>query len=185
MPQGKTETSLSDFIVPTLDTSLGETSANDVTSIGAQVAPHDFEIPPGTAQPTRAAADSLPTAILENWSKLASIQLTSRFYNRLLRAAVSQRGMPLKTGPLRAFLDFWLVVRSSAVTPEIVIAPDGSLHAEWYKSDRDRLDIRFTDRQAFFGLFANKEIYEGVTNPAYLANILLKHPARPLRWNPR
>jgi len=132
---------------------------------------------------------SVPTSIASSWSEIAQADLTVQLYDRLLQIAAAPAGWrgpgskPLKAESLQSFLTFWLEVRSDAAEPELALAPDGTLHAEWYHSHRKRLDIRFGGSQLVFGLFANNLIHEGTERANTLASLLKSHPSKPLRWH--
>jgi hypothetical protein len=66
-----------------------------------------------------------------------------------------------------------------------VLAPDGTIHAEWFESSRKRLDAKFSERDVVFGLFAQNNIVEGVDSVATVAQILKLHRSKPLSWSQR
>ena len=107
---------------------------------------------------------------------------------RLASIAPGWRGpgaQSMKVSSLNRFLHFWSLIRDDAVEPELALAPDGSIHAEWFKSLRQRLDIRFTDPNVRFGMFTNNNILEGADKLSTVAQILKDHHAKPLTWQPK
>jgi hypothetical protein len=137
------------------------------------------------------AADSLPESLLTSWSRIAQANISVRMYRDLVRIGMQPPGwrgpgsLGLRPASLRNFLEFWSAVRGSAVEPELALAPDGSLHAEWFKSPRQRLDVRFLDRNLVFGLFTNNNVLEGAEKHNTVALILKAHQAKPLSWSAR
>jgi len=131
---------------------------------------------------------SMPTSILANWNEIAEADFTVSLYMHLVRLAKKPAGwrgpgsLPLQSSSVRKFLAFWKEVRDDAVEPEVALAPDGTLHAEWYRSDRQRLDIRFADSKLFFGLFDRGRVIEGADDLLISALILKSHQSKPLRW---
>jgi hypothetical protein len=151
-----------------------------------QHAPYTSGRPPQIEQ---LGTGTLSNAIMANWGKIIKAQLSERMYAKIENLAVgpgsmigSNVGRPLDAKSLGDFLDFWTHVRSIAVEPEITSAPDGTLHAEWYKSDRQRLDARFTVNSVMFGLIAGTKLIEGAETPETVASLLRNHPAMPLQW---
>jgi hypothetical protein len=138
-----------------------------------------------------APANSLPQSILSSWSRIAQANMSVRMYGDLVRIAAQQPGWRglgsrgLRPASLRNFLEFWSAIRDGAAEPELALAPDGTLHAEWFKSQRQRLDVRFLDHQVLFGLFANNTILEGAEHRDTVAQILNAHHAKPLSWSSR
>jgi hypothetical protein len=135
----------------------------------------------------RADTRVLPTSIEVNLSKMMKARMSQRMYDRLVRVAATRSDAAsgyraLTPGSVSDFLDFWILVRNVAVEPEITVAPDGTLSAEWFKSVRQKLDARFVNGKVFFGLFAGTNILEGVDAPQAVADYLKKHSAKPLLW---
>jgi hypothetical protein len=89
----------------------------------------------------------------------------------------------LSSPALLRFLDFWQLVRDEASEPLLTLAPDGSLVAEWFKSVRQRLDVRYSSRSVIFGLITPKNILEGAESAETVATILKLHPQKPLSWH--
>jgi hypothetical protein len=135
--------------------------------------------------------NSLPDALLSNWNRIAQANMSVRMYRDLVRLAMQPSGWRgpgsrgLRAGSLKSFLEFWMAVRDSAVEPELTLAPDGSLAAEWFKSPRQRLDTRFLDHIAIFGLLMNNNVLEGAETRDTVASILKAHQAKPLTWSAR
>jgi len=142
-----------------------------------------------SAAPLRASvahtsAASLPTAIADNWGKIGSLNLDPEMLARIMRlAAAAGATRSLTSRSLNDFLDFWKLVRFSATAPELTVAPDGTLYAEWFKSRRQRLDLRFTPRAVIFGLIDGNTINEGAQPAEIVAATLKAHPSKPLRWS--
>jgi len=156
--------------------------------------------PLGAARPSNAMrpfepksypTDSLPESILANWSRIAQANLTVGMYANLVQVALRPPGwrgpgsLSLRTDSVKDFLEFWGSVRANAAEPELALAPDGSLHAEWFKSQRQRLDLRFSNKRVFFGLLNKNNILEGADDKDTVGNILRTHHASPLTWSAR
>jgi hypothetical protein len=152
--------------------------------------PHTFDTSSArTQQSEQVGTETLPNAIKANWGKIIKAQLSERIYVKLESLAAGPSSMlgpnaarPLDAKSLGDFLDFWVRVRTIAAEPEITSAPDGTLHAEWYKSDRQRLDARFTANGVMFGLIAGTKLIEGAETPETVASLLKNNPAQPLKW---
>ena len=135
--------------------------------------------------------DSLPESIWTSWGRIAQANMSVRMLGDLVRIAAAGDGWrgagsrALRAGSLANFLEFWSLIRADAKEPELALAPDGSLHAEWFESQRRRLDVRFADKHVFFGLFSNNTIVEGVDDLKTVAQILRLHRAAPLKWSAR
>jgi hypothetical protein len=88
--------------------------------------------------------------IADHWGELARSGLSQRTFAKLLAAAARRSGPPLQSASLTSFLAFWRSVRTDAKEPLLGLAPDGSIHAEWYKSPKQHLDIKFGPTKLFF-----------------------------------
>jgi hypothetical protein len=135
------------------------------------------------------STEAMPAALISNWTKLKSSGLSSRFYSRLVRLASDRfsSGPPrtperLQPTSLSNFLDFWEKIEEVAAEPEISLSNDGSVVAEWFRSPEQRLDIKFGQNTAMFGLFNKRNILEGAEKKDLVALILLSHDAKPLQW---
>jgi hypothetical protein len=133
------------------------------------------------------STEALPPTIVASWGPIQHADMSSAMYDKLVRLASAPAGRvsvsdPLNASSLRHFLQFWSMVRDEAVEPELGLAPDGSIHAEWFKSVRQRLDVRFAGSKARFGLFTSNNILEGAENLTTVAKILKLHHAKPLKW---
>ena len=118
------------------------------------------------------ATGVFPSSVTGNWNKWIRARLTDELQSRLIKIAGQGRrtnARVLTAESLGEFLDFWNLVRGSAVEPEITAASDGTLCAEWFKSRQQRLDVRFVAGHAVFGLFTRGGILEGSENPANVA----------------
>lgn len=137
------------------------------------------------------SANSVPRSMLAFWTRVAQANMSVRMHSDLLRVAgqpsgwKGARSVALRESSLKTFLDFWTAIRDSAVEPELSLAPDGTLLAEWFNSPRQRLDARFVDHKVLFGLFANNRILEGAESSGVVAQILKSHPLKPLTWSAR
>ncbi|MFZ0844636.1 MAG: hypothetical protein WAM62_02510 [Pseudolabrys sp.] len=137
------------------------------------------------------STNSLPNSIWTSWGKIAQADMSVRMFSDLVRLANAPDGwrgagsVALRPGSIKNFLEFWSIVRGEAVEPELALAPDGSLYAEWFESQRKRLDVRFAEQNVFFGLFAKNNILEGVDHLTTVAQILRLHQAKPLTWSAR
>jgi hypothetical protein len=128
-----------------------------------------------------ATTNTLPPSIAANWGSVARARMTRHMYARLLRVAAS-RSSALTAKSLADFFDFWVRVRAASAEPEFALAPDGTLSAEWFKSQRQRLDVQFAGRKVIFGLFAHNDILEGAQSLQTVAELLKNHPSKPLQW---
>jgi hypothetical protein len=150
--------------------------------------PEDLQGFPGK---TEVPTETLPETLQGSWTKIARANMSVILYADLVRVARLASGwagldtQPLRPKSLQNFLEFWTIVREVAAEPEVTLAPDGSLHAEWFKSPQQRLDVKFADQKAFFGLLTNNSILEGVDELHTVAQILMLHRARPLSWTAR
>jgi hypothetical protein len=132
---------------------------------------------------------TLPLAIASNWSRLALFGIGPPLYARLMNLAKREPGWrglgsrPLDSGSLRVFLEFWKLIRDSAVEPQIVLGANGHIQAIWQRNSRRSLDLEFTASGAiYFGLFDGPSIQEGVDTADQLANVLLNRKSEPLKW---
>ena len=140
-------------------------------------------IPAGARSDTTSV---LPKAIADNWGKVLRAHVSEAMQSRLIRIASARRGpnaKALTTQSLGDFLDFWNQVKIDAVEPEITVAPDGTLCAEWFRSPQQKLDVRFALGRAVFGLFSRRGILEGSESLGNVALYLRNHSARPLQWS--
>jgi hypothetical protein len=144
---------------------------------------------PGTT--AKIEANSVPDSLLTFWTRIARSDMSIRMFGELVRIAAQPAGWRgrgsrgLRAASLRSFLDFWSAVRDDASEPELSLVPDGSLLAEWFKSERQRLDVRFVDHSVLFGLFANNRVLEGAEKRETVAQILKSHQLKPLTWSAR
>jgi hypothetical protein len=109
-------------------------------------------------------------------------------YGRLVKLASASDGWAgpnskaLNAAAISRFLNFWQLVKTESAEPSLTLAPDGSLMAEWFKSERQRLDVRYSLRGVIFGLVSPKNILEGAESAETVATILKLHPQKPLSW---
>lgn len=137
----------------------------------------------------RGTSDTLPIAIASNWSRLALSGIGAPLYARLMNLAKREPGWrgpgsrQLDAGSLRVFLEFWKLIRNSAVEPQLVLGPSGHIQAIWQRNSRRSLDLEFAATGAiYFGLFDGQSIQEGVDTVDQLANVLLNRTSEPLKW---
>lgn len=155
-------------LAPSLPEPTVHSTGAGVTSVAGPIGPNTNAVPP---------------AIQANWGRIAQARLPVHMYRSILRIATLQ-APALVPISLAYFLEFWRRVAADAVEPELVLAPDGTVHAEWFRSPRQRLDVRFAaSGKAVFGLFANTDVLEGAYNTEAVATLLAAHPARPLQWS--
>jgi hypothetical protein len=146
------------------------------------------ESPHAVPSPRLIPTNAAPSKIIDAWGAITQAGMSPGIYAKLVRLASLQPGWrgpaarALRPSSLNQFLYFWSLVRSDAVEPELALAPDGSIHAEWFKSSRQRLDVRFTESNVRFGMFVNNNILEGADKLTTVAKILKFHHAKPLRW---
>lgn len=119
-----------------------------------------------------------PESIRQNWIGLAKSKLSQKTYGRILRLAIDAQNQgisPLKSGSLRTFLTFWEVVRDIAPEPDLTIARNGNIVAEWHKNWQRHLDIEFKeDGMVLYGLFIGKIVNEGRDVARVLAERLVE-----------
>ena len=135
--------------------------------------------------------EALPAAFVSNWTKLKSSKLSPKFYSRLLRLASGRFGTTtvapsnerkLRPSSLSDFLEFWSQIKGEAVEPDVSLSNDGSISVEWFKSNDQRLDIKFAEETVMFGLLNSGKILEGAESKELVALILRSHSAKPFRW---
>jgi hypothetical protein len=137
----------------------------------------------------RSTTGALPNTISETWGDIVNAGMSVGMYGDLVRMATVPSGwrgpgsLALRSISLKNFIAFWLAIRDIAKEPELTLAPDGTLHAEWFKSVRQRLDVRFADKNVIFGLLNQDKIVEGAEQPNTVAEFLKLHPAKPLSWS--
>jgi hypothetical protein len=139
----------------------------------------------------RSTTGALPNTISENWGDIVNAGMSVGMYGDLVRMATAPSGwrgpgsLALRPLSLKKFIAFWLAIRDVAKEPELTLAPDGSLHAEWFKSARQHLDVRFADKNVIFGILNQENIVEGAEQPNTVAEFLKLHHAKPLSWSAR
>lgn len=144
---------------------------------------------PGTAATIE--ANSVPDSLISLWTRVARSNMSVRMFGELMRIATQPAGWrgrgshALRATSLKNFLDFWTAIRDNASEPELSLVPDGSLLAEWFKSERERLDVRFVDNLVLFGLLAHNRVLEGAEKLDIVAQILRSHQLKPLTWSGR
>jgi hypothetical protein len=143
---------------------------------------------PPSERPRQTPTSAAPRKIIDAWGAITQAGMSACMYAKLVRLASVPPGWrgpatrELRDSSLTQFLHFWSLVRADAAEPELALAPDGSIHAEWFKSPRQRLDVRFAENNVRFGLFVTNNVLEGMDKLTTVANILQAHHAKPLRW---
>lgn len=131
----------------------------------------------------------VPAAIMRNWLMLANSGLSDVTYTRLLRLAqqsekpawISTRKMSAES--LASFLKFWMIVRHTAVEPDLVLLPNGNVQAEWYRDEKHNLDLEFlVGDSCIFGLFDGRNVAEGAESIASIESLLRAKDFAPVRW---
>jgi hypothetical protein len=165
-------------------------SGTRITRVADNVGATTTKTKPRVPSPQMVPTAAAPPTIIAAWGAIRQARMSSEMYGKLVRLASVAPGwrgpgaQPMKVSSLNQFLHFWLLIRDDAVEPELALAPDGSIHAEWFKSLRQRLDIRFADVAVRF-VFTNNNILEGADKLATVAEILKDHHAKPLTWYPK
>jgi hypothetical protein len=114
--------------------------------------------------------------------------MSVKMYGNLVKLAGTPDGWAgphskgLNVAAINRFLSFWQLIRDEAVESVLTLTPDGCLMAEWFKSDRQRLDVKYSPRAVIFGLITPKNVLEGAESAETVATILKFHPQKPLRW---
>ncbi len=139
---------------------------------------------------TTGARSTVPIPIASNWSMLARSGIGVPLRARLVTLAKLDSGWrgsgsrSLQSASLRVFLEFWNLIRGSAVEPQITLTPAGHLQAIWRRNSKRNLDLEFvTSEKIYFGLFDGSNIHEGVDTANELAAMLLTRPSKPLKWH--
>jgi hypothetical protein len=159
---------------------------SNLRQTSTSVTPAGKDIPPGES-----VTNSLPEVIWTNWGPLSRMGVRGQMFRDLVRLASAPDGWngagsrSLRPESLKAFFAFWSSIRNHAAEPELALASDGSIHAEWFESPRKRLDVRFGSLGVFFGVFVNNRVVEGVDSTKTVAQLLSLHPAKPLSWSAR
>ena len=143
-------------------TSSAETSQSPISFVG------------GGRKPPSA----VPDAVENNWVLLAKSKLSGIAYGRILRLAEEAESpgrAALRPGSLRTFLSFWDTVSVLAPEPEITLARNGNLVAEWHRRWNCHLDIEFKeDGMVLYGLFTGRIVSEGRDTADSLARRLVE-----------
>lgn len=133
---------------------------------------------------------AVPGAILANWEALAASNISEDVYQYLVKLARKQDGWrgpgsrALRAGSLRYFLHFWQGVKDTAVEPELVLLPNGGLQAEWFKGNKQFVEIEFrVDGLVLFGIFDGVTVLEGQANLIEIRDALLhRRQGACLKW---
>jgi hypothetical protein len=137
----------------------------------------------------RGSANAVPESIAMNWNRIANSKISKQTYSKLLRFANRPDGwrgpgsLKLSPSSINAFLDFWQKIREVAHEPSIALTAAGGLQAQWYKSDKEHLDLVFRpDRKIYFGLFRKGAVYEGIDDLDSVVQFVLADLGQPLSW---
>lgn len=113
----------------------------------------------------RELPSAVPYAVANNWVLLAKSKLSRKTYGRILRLAQEAESpgrAALRPGSLRTFLSFWDTVSVLASEPEVTLARNGNLVAEWHRTWNCHLDVEFKeDGMVLYGLFTGRIVSEG------------------------
>ena len=130
----------------------------------------------------RELPSAVPDAMANNWVSLAKSKTSGKMgkiYGRILRLAQEAESpgrVALRTGSFRTFLSFWKTVGVLAPEPEVTIARNGNLIAEWHKRWNRHLDVEFKeDGMVLYGLFIGSIVSEGRESAASLARRLIEN----------
>lgn len=127
----------------------------------------------------RKSPHAVPKALEDNWVLLARSNFSRKTYSGILRLAQEAESpgrAVLGPGSLRTFLLFWDMVRSLAPEPEVTLARNGNLVAEWHTSWNRHLDVEFKeDGMVLYGLFAGRIVNEGRDKASALAQRLIEN----------
>ncbi len=130
----------------------------------------------------RELPSAVPDAVENNWVLLAKSKLSRKTYGRILglaQEAASPGRAALRPGSLRTFLSFWDAVSVLAPEPEVTLARNGNLVAEWHKRWNRHLDVELKeDGMVLYGLFTGKIVNEGRDTADALAYRLIENQ----RW---
>ena len=126
----------------------------------------------------RELPSAVPDAVENNWVLLARSKLSGKTYGRMLRLAqeaASPGRAALRPGSLRIFLSFWEKVKAFAPEPEVTLARNGNLVAEWHERWNRHLDVEFKeDGMVLYGLFTGRIVNEGRDAADALASRLIE-----------
>ena len=142
------------------------------------------QIPTSELGAGRELPNAVPDAVEINWVLLAKLKPSRKIYGRILHLA--QEAGPsgraaLRPGSLRTFLTFWDEVRSLAPEPELTLARNGNLVAEWHKRWNCHLDVEFKeDGMVLYGLFTGRIVSEGRDKADVLAQRLIESGRWPI-----
>ncbi len=126
----------------------------------------------------RELPSAVPDAVENNWVLLAKSKLSRKTYGRILRLAQEAESpgrAALRPGSLRTFLSFWDTVSVLASEPEVTLARNGNLVAEWHRRWNCHLDVEFKeDGMILYGLFTGRIVNEGRDAAGSLARRLIE-----------
>ncbi len=130
----------------------------------------------------RELPSAVPYAVANNWVLLAKSKLSRKTYGRILRLAEEAESpgrAALRPGSLRTFLSFWDTVSGLDSEPEVTLARNGNLVAEWHRRWNCHLDVEFKeDGMVLYGLFTGRIVSEGRDSADALARRLIENE----RW---
>jgi hypothetical protein len=182
LPESTANTGISDFI-----TDSGELPRR----VPEAVAPSsDSELWSMALDPSDDRSNAVPEPIANNWTKIVSSGISPSLFRRLLALGARPdqwRGpgsSALTNDAVAAFVTFWEAVRNEAVEPSLALTSSGGIEAQWYRSPREHLHIRYrSPERVFVSLFFRPErIWEGVDTAESVARHTREHDSRPLTW---
>lgn len=137
------------------------------------------------------SSDAQSRSLTDNWSRIALSGLSDQSFTMLKRLARNEDGwcgpgsVGLSASSVSNFLDFWSLIRISAVEPEFSLAPNGFLHVEWHENWKKHLDMAFRgDGRVIYGLFDGLNVHEGADYFQALALMLMERTSKPFNWSP-
>jgi hypothetical protein len=136
-----------------------------------------------------AGAIATPASILSSWPVLTELSFSNALQRKLSQLASAEDGWrgpgskQLSSDALAVFLRFWQRIANDAREPAIALTRDGFIQAQWYRSDRQHLDLIFRgDRRVMFGYFNHFRVYEGMDSAEQVAALFSRSPEKPFSW---
>lgn len=150
---------------------------------GTDVSDVSSEAEEGWLEKEQMGTSSWPKAIIDNIAKLSILSktLSKTTFDQIVDFALEHKDVDAKV--YGDFLRFLELSQEPRTKPELYLAPNGMLVAEWYKSSRSHLDVEFAGNdECYFGLFAPRKTIEGAGSVSDLTSILSRHSSRPMKW---
>ena len=140
----------------------------------------------------RSSTGALPDTISESWGDIVNAGMSVGMYGDLVRMATAPSGVArariacfashISQKFHRILVSYSRCCKRTGAYPR----SDGSLHAEWFKSTRQRADVRFAGKNVIFGVLNQGNIVEGAEQPNTVAEFPKVAPhAKPLSWSAR